>query len=1081
MESPSRHNKDTASNRNFWVRGMASFGGFVSFLLIIALTVFVALLLLKDTLNDQIRKTVEEKIGQVFGQANVEVTLDQAEYKRGRGIRFRGLRLVEGTLPLVSIDTVFIQSEVDLWGLINGELAARSIELDGIRIYARQDEEQGLNFERIFRHLQIPNQSVAVESPEIHLRDCVVSCQLERGAKPIELRLKQGEVRPGKSLGGLLATASISSDWFKSVQLSLDYAVDSQDWRVWGSADQLLITPEVFESLPAEIQKEALALKALQAKVDFDFEVSSQGGGSAVPRFFLIGHLNEGKISDARLPFPITELTANFSADNAGISFENVIADSSLGQMHLNFTTEGLSANSPFELLAKVDPLFLDQRLISRLPPEAREFLQKFSPVGNIKLNSKLSFENGRWVPDVVVDLLDVSFAFHKFPYPLTHSTGRITLDEEKIKIDIEAFASGKRVKMQGEFFDPGPSSFGELSVDLEGQIPIDAKVLVAMEMKPEVAAITKKFHPRGSFGFQGLFQRVKKSNGQIEERFKHQVPVQDVEFKYDRVPIPFTNVFGTFVITQGGTRFQGFRGLNVKSENFAEGSWDRVNGLNLTIDSFDVELNESLKNSLPKAAIKFWDDLRPSGTLQAVRSHLRAIPAQPVDFDFQVHHQDGEHSVAVNPNWFPYELKNISGVVSFQPNQFKIFSFKGQHRKSVLSVRGDGAYDSLGWECSLERIHFDRLVPDREFTSALPEALGNVVDSFRVTGMTNVVGKMAFKSTLPVVSATETSSNQLQTTWDLTADIDQGSLVCGVEIEDIYGAVRVTGVARGEQFESFGGLEIDSLVWNDLQFKNVRSPIYVDNNVALLGLWATAKKPGTTPEPLSAVLFGGRLAANAQFSLHGNQPFQMQATLNAGDLEEFTFELAPSYSDIVGDGYGGIRITGDNTGTHSLRGEGQMRLVDAKISEVPIMLGLLKILSVNQIDRTLFNESKIDFTIKGEHVFFDNLEFLGDAISIKGNGEMDFEQNIDLQFYTAVGRDGFRIPLISPVLGIASQQILVIDVEGTTQDPKVKKNFFKILNGKLKSNLEDLEETIGEGGDRIREAAERPLQNLFR
>ena len=80
-----------------------------------------------------------------------------------------------------------------------------------------------------------------------------------------------------------------------------------------------------------------------------------------------------------------------------------------------------------------------------------------------------------------------------------------------------------------------------------------------------------------------------------------------------------------------------------------------------------------------------------------------------------------------------------------------------------------------------------------------------------------------------------------------------------------------------------------------------------------------------------------------------------------------------------------------------------------------------------------------------------ERLEFLGDAISLKGNGEMDFDQNLDLQFYTAVGRDGFRIPLLSPLLGAASQQILVIDVTGKTHNPKIKKNFFKMLNQKLK------------------------------
>ena len=43
------------------------------------------------------------------------------------------------------------------------------------------------------------------------------------------------------------------------------------------------------------------------------------------------------------MPFPISGLTAQFAADNSGVKFENVVAESLLGKMHLNFSTEGLS------------------------------------------------------------------------------------------------------------------------------------------------------------------------------------------------------------------------------------------------------------------------------------------------------------------------------------------------------------------------------------------------------------------------------------------------------------------------------------------------------------------------------------------------------------------------------------------------------------------------------------------------------------------------------------------------------------------------------------------------------------------
>ena len=1079
MEALTIQPTNAPSSASCWARGMSSFRGFVFFLLLVALLALVALLLLKDNLNDQIKGQVIRQLREMFSRTGIQVSLDQAEYKRGTGIRLRGLNLFDGKQPVLAIESILVTTDAELWDLLGNRLATDSVDIEGIRVFVRQDSNQQLNLQKVLSQIKLPGNIKPKAPPRIRIRDCVVRCKLNGVSNPIDLIVNQAEINPHGNKSGIYANATISSDFFKQAKLSAEYSQTTEEWRIWGSAKRFWLTREIFDHIPESFRQDAEVLSALNAKIDFDFEVSGNQRFETVPQFVVVGSVSDGVINDDRLPFPVNDLSAGFQADNTGIKFENVIADSLLGKMHLNFTTEGLSSDSPFELVANVDPLYLDQRLEARLPPEAREFLRKFSPTGNVRLNSKLRFQHGRWVPDVVVDLLDVSFAFHKFPYPLTNATGRITLDDERVTIDAVAFASGQRVVLKGEFLEPGPNSHGQLKVDLVGSIPIDAKVLSAMEQMPDIASITKKFHPRGRFGFNGLFRRVKNREGRIDELFRHNVSVQDVEFKYDLVPIAFEKVNGTIVVAETGTSFKGFRGKNVNSNNVAQGSWDPENGLYLTIDSFDVELNESLKTALPPKAIEFWNQLRPVGTLQAVRTQIWAEPnGKPLKYDFEIRHGHGQRNLSVNPVWFPYELRDISVNVSFRPGEFAIERFRGHHRKTTLTVEGNGSFNPRGWECHFTKMNFDRLVADREFTSALPESLGNTIESLDVKGLFNVGGRMSFRS---IPNSPAFTGNQIETNWDLTADIDQGYIMCGVAIEDIYGAVRLTGYSHGEYFESLGGMEIDSLVWNDIQFKKIRSPIFLDNNEALLGLWATAKRRDATPQPLSGVLFDGKLAGNARFSLHGNQPFEIQATLQEGDLQEFTFELAPDYENILGKGFAGIRIVGDKTGTHALRGEGEVRLVDAKISEVPVMLSMLKLLSVKQFDRTLFNESHINFTIKGEHVFFDNLEFLGDAISIKGNGEMDFDQNLDLQFYTAVGRDGFRIPVISPLLGIASQQILVIDVKGTAGDPKVKKNFFKILNNKLKENLEDLEDSIDEGSEKLIQAAERPFERAFR
>lgn len=1089
MESQPRNTETDTHCPSGWARGMRSFRGFVSFLLVIALLVLLALLLLKDNLNDQIRSVVELQLSRMLRDTDVSVTVQQAEFRRGKGIRVRGIHLVDGEQPLLSIEEINVQTAAEIWELVDNGFSPQAIEIRGLKLHVRETADAGTNLQALLARIHLPKKQPPPKVPLIHVKDCEVFFSLiGNSAGPLNVRINELGLE-AKSDQQLFATATMSSEFFKALNVSAEYGLQSGEYRLWGAVRKMIVSGDLQQRLPAKVQNRAQWLNAIEARVDLDFEYSGTTREQRPGEFILAGKILEGTIDDQRLPFPVTGLTADFAADNTGIKFENVLASSLLGEMQLDFTTETLGPQGPFELVAKVDPLMLDQRLIQRLPPDAREFLEKFSPNGNIKLNAKLGFRDGRWIPDVVVDLQDISFAFHKFPYPLKNASGKITLDEEKIRIDMQAEASGKRVKLDGEFLDPGPNSHGQLRVVMDGMIPIDARVLVAMEKMPEIWKLTQKFHPRGRFGFQGTIQRIRKSDGRIVEAFRHRVNVEDVEFKYDLVPIPFENVKGTFIISETGTSFQGFRGMHVNSRNYAQGSWDPVNGLNLTIDSYDVELGDSLKSALPPAARNFWDGLRPRGTLQSVRSRLWAPPQQPIRYEFQVRHQpedaDDQRSISVFPVWFPYELKNLHIDCVLQPNRFQVRRLRGEHRKSALTVSGDGTFGADGWECHFRRLNFDRLVADREFTSALPDSLGKTIDGFDVQGLINLNGWLSFQQSFGRGGNRRylggdrevTPGNEIRTSWDLTADVDRGALVCGVALQEIFGAVRLTGTAQGERFESLGGMEIDSLVWNDIQFRKIRSPVYLDNDVALLGLWATAKQKNVKAEPLTAILFGGRLAANAQFSLHGNQPFQIQATLNQGDLQEFTFEVAPGYNDVAGKAFAGVRVTGDKTGTHALRGEGQVRMVDAKISEIPVMLGMLKLLSVRQVDRTLFNESKMDFSIKGEHIYFDNLEFLGDAISIKGNGEMDFDQNLDLQFYTAVGRDGFRIPVISPLLGMASQQILVIDVKGTTQEPKIKKNFFKILNGRLKENLEDLEDSIDSGKRKIIQTAEAPFR----
>ena len=89
------------------------------------------------------------------------------------------------------------------------------------------------------------------------------------------------------------------------------------------------------------------------------------------------------------------------------------------------------------------------------------------------------------------------------------------------------------------------------------------------------------------------------------------------------------------------------------------------------------------------------------------------------------------------------------------------------------------------------------------------------------------------------------------------------------------------------------------------------------------------------------------------------------------------------------------------------------------------------------------FSKSDIDFHVQGEHVYFDPLNFTGDAISLLGKGEMNMQSELHLAFTAIVGRGDLPVPIVRNLFTGASQQFLVIYVDGPLHDPTMRKEAF--------------------------------------
>ena len=271
---------------------------------------------------------------------------------------------------------------------------------------------------------------------------------------------------------------------------------------------------------------------------------------------------------------------------------------------------------------------------------------------------------------------------------------------------------------------------------------------------------------------------------------------------------------------------------------------------------------------------------------------------------------------------------------------------------------------------------------------------------------------------------------------------------------------------------ECRGDLDIDSLTIYETQITNIKGPIWLDNSRVAAGKSCSSEienansnispigNANGTPVSVTGRLHKGAVEFDAKMNSGGNNEYSLMATLTDGCLSTTCREFGVQSDNIDGHSFAAIRLEGDYSGIHSQRGQGIIQLRNAKIYELPVFLRFLKILNIRELSPTAFDSANIDFTVQGENIDFNRMEFIGDAISLFGNGRMNLDRDIDLNFYSIMGRNRYNIPLLSALYHASSQKMLWIQVIGTLENPKTIRHPFPQLNDTLRQLFEPREKS---------------------
>ena len=1047
-------------------------------------------LAVKSQLHDGIRREVERRFAERYREFRVSV--QHARLYEGRGVVIHGLSVNrrQDDRPLAYVSEVFAACPVDAESLLSGRIPQTShVRLSGLKLWAERQEDGSWDVERVW---PLPEFS-PTHSP-VSIRDATIEVTDLRGGvrRSLNFRNVSLEIAPDVAAEPPPQAAALNTMlntlWNTALNRAVNTAANNTPrqragrpaplarfrgradgehvegiefqgwidatraaWSVNGTALGVQWSEPLQAAMPADVRQCLADSATIEGRLDLEFVAASAGDPADPPRFQVKGTLTSGRIHDRRLPFRLFDVAARFEVDHERLWVEQFVARNGGTTVALQLERRGWQTNAPLTVVGAVQQLDLDQRFLNVLPADWQDDWQKYHPAGTVSVEFRFEFDGRQWTPEMSVACHDVSFAYVNFPYRLERGRGVLTLNGNRLQIDLTAIAAGQQVVFRGEFRDPGGDSTGWLEFDCRQPIPLDEKLLAAL-IDSKARNVVRLLRPSGMFSAQGRFERTDPRQRGLQRQVR--IELVNCGIHYKPFPYPVSMIRGRLLWDDHGWTFQNLTGRNGSAYIEGSGFWRPISEdgseLRLKLVAADVPLEDDLRDALQPAARAVWSQLRPRGTVDHVTVDIHHVtPGDSLRVEVTAQKwrkkpNDEGRCITVHPTWFPYRLDEVSGMVDYRDGRIQLSNISALHNQTQISLSGVCSTTPDGsWTLQLPNVVADRVQLDRDLLAALPKEMGKAAERLNFQGELSLRGALAF-------SGSSTASGPPTAAWDMVADVEDASLQCGVPLKHLHGEVRLAGTAGEGTFSSRGELNIDSVICRNIQLTGVRGPMWIDPSGILFGTEADPAAPGRIPQPLSARVVGGQVAADIRVGFEPDLPYRLQFRLERGDLAEFAQEAELKSQNIRGRANALLTLSGNRYGWSSWRGTGAIRLFEADIYEIPVMLALLKLLSIRQPDTTAFTSSEIDFRVQGEHIYLDRINFNGDAVSLKGSGEMDLERRINLKFYSLVGPGELNLPILRTVVRQASKQLLLIHVNGTLDQPQLTRDPLPLLKGTL-------------------------------
>ncbi len=1052
---------------------MPSLKSLVMPVLILAFLGSVGLVYIWANVDSLAERFVKQKLNEVLSFGEFVAEVGSANFVPGTGLEIHGLQIIDGRRPkhvLADVHSLTVRFPTDTSSIISGSVAPSSIDVQHLTLHIdRQEFERSLaaRIKEVIKN-KPPSQLVP-----IRLRRSCLLVKPSDETPFLKFDNFEADVTP-KLIDGkqcVFWVAKANNYHARRMELFGGANLVDGNWQSELKDLQLQIDDELMRWIPIPAQWSPM-LTGVAGQVNWQGAIGATGGGEDF-EFDIQGKVTNLSVRNSELPDSIEDLTASIHATGDSLEVTNVSATVGAGNVRFDFVQQGLFRPESWRIEGRGERLNFVEPYRRFLNANCQKFCDDYKPYGFFDIDFKLDSSGNR---EIVSRVTDMSFSFQKFPFRVNGCRGEVRWINDDLVFSMQGLEKGQLLEFSGRVRKPGKHATFVMEFGTQGRLPIDEKAVNALSRYPSIEKALREMRPEGFFKGRGRLVKTRSNSPYIRKEM--QIEMHDCNVRHEKFDYPIQEVNGVVRIEDGRFQFSQFDGRSGSASIKCNGTWNHRDGLELVFDCYHVDLNTRLRNALAPSLQEVWDGLRPNGQLHFGRVFLDLplgasdanirLQSQLCNPRFQMTH----NQVSVFPTWFPYRLENMQGEITVGNGKIALANVLGRHGKTWFSCNGGGTYSENSWNLDLNQMLAGAVAVDEPLLNALPVDLADAVRQLDYGGQLNVTGSIGLSGAqfgatdlntpldrlVPVRAGAihqvnyELDSESVAIDWDLRLDIDQGNMVVGVPLDNIFGSIRLKGRNRGEKFQCEGNVSIDSLTMFDQQVTNVQGPIWIDNQQTQAGKFA--KAVSSDASSLSGTLGDGTITFDGWVAHDDHYPFFLQSNAQGFRLEEIAANVAPDLSELSGDGYGFLRLQGQANSLHTYHGDGSLHLRNARIHQLPVVLSLLKILNIKEVNRTAFDSSNVDFSIEGNRMKLDRVELIGDAISLIGNGYLELMRHVDINFYSVVGRNRLYIPVVSEIYKAGSQRIMWISIGGPLGNLQTTRKMLPGLDDSLKKLL---------------------------